>query len=305
MRPFNFDLDVLRSLAVGVELGNFSKAAERLGRSTSAISAQLKKLEEQVGAPVLAKSGRGLVLTPAGERLLGYAQRLLDLNDEAAAAVRGADLEGEVRLGLQEDFGEGLLGAVLGGFARAHPKVRIEARLARNTALLEQVDLHRLDLALAWAAGGKTSPRARRVGKVAMRWIGPLDWGATAGWSGGGTVPLVSMEAPCLMRSAAVAALDRARIPWRVACTSPSLSGVWAAVGAGLGITVRTGVGLPPQLKVLDGLPALPTVGLNLHRAEARPSPAVRRLEEILSTHLDGLMAPWVEPEPARPAPRR
>jgi DNA-binding transcriptional LysR family regulator len=115
-RP-TFDLEVLRSLALGVELGTFARAAERVGRSTSAVSAQMKKLEDQVGAPILRKVGRGTALTPTGEILLSYARRLLDLNDEAAEAVRGMHLKGELRLGVQEDFGESLLTSALGGFA--------------------------------------------------------------------------------------------------------------------------------------------------------------------------------------------
>ena len=100
MRKIIFDLDVLRSFVTGMELGSFAKAADRLGRSTSAISAQLKKLEEQAGTPIFRKAGRGLALTEAGETMLAYARRLLDLNDEAATAIHGAELEGWVRLGL-------------------------------------------------------------------------------------------------------------------------------------------------------------------------------------------------------------
>src|SRR3954470_14570576 len=104
MRRVTFDLDVLRTFVTGMELGSFAKAAERLGRSTSAVSAQLKKLEEQVGAPVLRKSGRNMVPTPTGEVLIAYARRLLELNDEASHAVNGTDLEGALRLGVAEDF---------------------------------------------------------------------------------------------------------------------------------------------------------------------------------------------------------
>ncbi|QSQ22912.1 LysR family transcriptional regulator [Pyxidicoccus parkwayensis] len=284
MQPPTFDLDVLRSFTVGLELGSFAKAARRLGLSTSAVSAQLKKLEEQVGSPILRKSGRGLALTPTGEVLLSYARRLLALNDEAATAVRSADLKGAVRLGLQEDFGEGLLAGVLGAFARAHPQVRIEARLTRNAELLEQVQLGRLDLVLAWDAGTRTA-HVRRVGEVPLCWIGASDTSVEPRASGE-PLPLVAIEAPCLMRSIAVAALDKARIPWRLAFTSASLGGVWAAVGAGLGVTVRTRAGLPAHLQVLDSMPALPAIGLDLHRAEAEPAPAVRRLEEMMLAHL-------------------
>lgn len=168
MRRTIFDLDVLRTFSTGMELGNFAKAAERLGRSTSAVSAQLKKLEEQAGTPIFRKAGRGLALTDAGETMLGYARRLLELNDEAAAAVNSVELEGWVRLGLQEDFGETLLPDVLGRFARAHPKVRIEARVVRNAELLERVTSGKLDLALAWSDGTLTA-HCERIGEVPMR----------------------------------------------------------------------------------------------------------------------------------------
>ena len=283
MRRISFDLDVLRTLVTGIELGSFAKAADRLGRSTSAVSAQLKKLEDQAGSPVLRKAGRGMVLTPAGEVLLGYARRLLDLNDEAANAVRGAELKGEVRLGVQEDFGESLLPTVLGGFARAHPRVRVQARLARNAELIEQLERGHLDLALAWD-GGKATAHARRLARLQMQWIGR---GGAASWpTGDEPVPLAVLEAPCLMRSTAIAALDKARLPWRIAFTSPSLAGIWAAVDAGLGITVRTEAGLPQRLSALQGLPSLPAIGLDLHRSEAEPSGPVQRLEALLQAHL-------------------
>ncbi|WP_199100131.1 LysR substrate-binding domain-containing protein [Dyella sp. ASV21] len=292
MRRVTFDLEVLRSFVTGVELGSFARAADRLGRSTSAVSAQLKKLEEQAGAPMLRKSGRGLVLTEAGEIMLAYARRLLDLNDEAAAALLGGELEGWVRLGLQEDFGESLLPAVLGRFARAHPRVRVEVRIARNVELLERVASGRLDLALAWEANVST-PHVERLGELPMCWIGaagqPLAWTREQGEP----LPLVMLEAPCLMRSAATHALDRAQLPWRIAFTSASLAGIWAAVAAGLGVSLRTPAGLPASVRALApreyGLPTLGQQGLCLHRADAEPAPAVARLADILTQQWLGL----------------
>lgn len=284
MARINFDLDVLRSFVTGVELGSFAQAADRLGRSTSAVSAQLKKLEEQVGAPVLRKSGRGLALTPTGEALLAYARRLLELNDEAIAAVRGIDLAGSVRIGMQEDFGENLLTKVLGDFARAHPRVRIEVRVSRSTELLSAIRSGQLDLALTWE-GGERTPHCETLGQLPMRWIGPALEKMPA-LMPGEPVPLVMFDAPCLMRSAATAALDRAHIPWRIAFTSASLSGIWAAVNAGLGVTVRTEIGLPASLHVLEGLPALPPVGVVLHSAEVAPAPVEQRLAETIRAML-------------------
>src|ERR1700733_2114519 len=171
MNQVSFDLAVLRSFVAGMDLGSFAKAADRVGRSTSAVSAQIRKLEEQAGTSLFRKSGRGLALTEAGETMLAYARRLIELNDEAAAAIHGVALEGWVRLGLQEDFSEALLPEVLGRFMRAHPKVRIEARVARNAELIERVIAGRLDLALAWSDGALTT-HCEPIAQTSMRWIG-------------------------------------------------------------------------------------------------------------------------------------
>ncbi len=166
----------------------------------------------------------------------------LDLNDEAAHAVRGADLKGELRLGVQEDFGESLLTPALGSFARANPRVRIEARLARNADLLGQVELGRLDLAVAWDSGKRTAHTRRSGNSRCVGWERASHMLPNSGVARG----------RCRSRCSTVSAffvvrlsraLEKARIPWRLAFTSPSLSGVWAAVAAGLGVTVRTRAG--------------------------------------------------------------
>nr|WP_277403569.1 LysR substrate-binding domain-containing protein [Achromobacter insuavis] len=288
IRPVTFDLDVLRSFVAGVELGSFGRAADRLGRSTSAVSAQLKKLEEQAGVPLLRKAGRGLTLTDAGETMLAYARRLLELNDQASVAVRGTRLQGRVRLGLQEDFGEILLPHVLGQFARAHPQVRIEARVARNAELLERVAAGELDLALAWDHDA-ARPHGVRLAELPLCWIGPAvtdPAGAAPARDADGALPLVAFEAPCLFRSRATDALDRAGIAWTAAFISPSLAGLWAAASAGLGLMVRTPLGLPAGLRVLapgeQGLPSLPPLSLSLYHAQGRPGPVAAALADIV-----------------------
>jgi DNA-binding transcriptional LysR family regulator len=284
----NFDMDVLRTFVTGFELGSFARAAERLGRSQSAISTQLRKLEEQAGQPLVQKSGRGLALTSAGENLLAYAKRILDLNDEAVHMLRGAEVEGWVRLGLPQDFAETWLPTVLGRFARLHPKVRVEIRAERNADLLGRMARGELDLALAWGVGGlsaRDTPHAQHVANLPVAWIGRADWPRID--SGDREpLPLVAFETPCIFRTLCVDALNDAGIAWRVAVTSPSLSGLWAAAEAGFGLTVRTAIGIPRSLAMLDpaahGLPALPDIALALHRAEAQPSDAVARLAQIL-----------------------
>jgi DNA-binding transcriptional LysR family regulator len=300
MSHIDFDVAVLRSLVAGIDLGSFAKASGRVGRSTSAISAQIRKLEEQAGTPLFRKFGRHLALTDAGETMLAYARRLIELNDEAAIAVRGADLEGWIRLGMQEDFGEAVLPQVLGGFARAHPNVRIEARVARNAELLERVETHQLDLALVWCDEAFRAHPAHgfsseQITVPQMCWIGSstVRWNLAAGEP----LPLVAFDRQCLFHTAAVAALDRLGIPWRVAFTSPSLSGLWAAAAAGLGLAVRTRHWLPATVQPLEaerlGLPELPSIALALLRPKVNATQPVERLAAIVLEAVRSTSAPW------------
>ena len=291
-----YDLDVLRTFCTGVELGSFARAADKLGRSTSAVSAQLKKLESQCGTPLLRKSGRGLVLTEAGETLRGYALRLLELNDRAVAAVRGSELRGLVRLGLQEDLGESVLPHVLGQFARAHPHVRIEASVARSDELRERMALGQFDLALLWDVGmNHACVHGEHIMRLPLQWIGPASLDpADAGWArglnggaqGDEALPLAMLEAPCPLRDIVTAALDKKGLAWRHAFNSASLTAVWAATAAGLGLSVRTPFGLPAHVRPLDaqalGLPALPSMDLILGRAALDAPEPVDRLARIL-----------------------
>ncbi len=291
MNKINLDLDVVRTFTTGIELGSFAKAADRLGRSTSAVSAQLKKLEEQTGAELFRKAGRGLALTEAGETMLAYGRRLLELNDEAVVAVHGVELEGWVRLGLQEDFGETLLPDVLGRFARAHPKVKIEARVARNAELLDAVSGGRLDLALAWSDGSRTA-HCQPLAQVPLCWVGSAHHSNTM--QPGEPVPLLALDKQCLMRTIGAGALDAAGMPWRISFLGSSLASLWAAAAAGLGVTVRTELWLPPKVARIDPLPdqlpALPSLGLTLHRAQARLSPAAEALASLVTNHVVSAM---------------
>ena len=290
MRLTNFDMDALRTFVTGVELGSFARAAQRLGRSTSATSAQLRKLESQADALLLRRSGRGLALTDSGELMLAYARRLLALNDEASAALHSGRLGGEVRLGLQEDFGEILLPEVLGRFARLHPQVRIEVRVARNGELLAALAAGQLDLALVWGAGSAMSGR-EWLANVPMCWIGDPEVLARWREQADEPLPLLCFEAPCLFRSEPCAALDRVGLPWRVVFSSANLAGLWAAARARLGVTVRTALSLPAGVEVLSceryGLPALPTLELALYRAQEKPSEPVQLLQSLIREALE------------------
>src|ERR1700733_6058146 len=273
MQLANLDMDVLRTLAVAMDLGGFAKAADRLGRSQSAVSLQMRKLEERVGRPLFRRQGRGLALTDAGDVVLGYARRILELNDQAVAVARGISLEGSVRFGVPQDFGDTWLPGVLARFTRTHPSVLLEARVDRTHKLVERIAQGGLDLALLW---GSPPPLANAVTvrRVPMAWIGPKGYTCARSEK----IPLALFEAPCVFRQPGVEALERARRPWRLTFTSPSLSGLWAAAAAGLGITIRTPLGLPAPLAALDrssGLPKLPHIELSIFAAERNPPQAV------------------------------
>jgi DNA-binding transcriptional LysR family regulator len=278
MARINLDMDVLRTLVAAQQLGGFNRAAERIGRSQSAVSQQIRKLEEQVGEPLFRKQGRGLAPTEAGDVVLAYARRILELNDEAMVALRGRAVEGVVRFGLPADFAEAWLPTALGRFKRAHPAVRIEATVDRNHRLLDRLDRSELDLVLTLNNGGRAD--AERLARLPMVWIGPASADPVS--MPGEPIPLAVFEAPCFFREAGLAALDRAGLPWRVAFTSASLHGLWAAVEAGLGITLRTATGLPAGVRLLDGLSPAPTVDLSLHDGGRTASPATARLRDIV-----------------------
>jgi DNA-binding transcriptional LysR family regulator len=285
----NLDMDALRSLVAILRLGGLARAAERIGRSPSAVSQQMRKLESQLGQPLFRKQGRRVVLTEAGDRVHAFAARILALNDEAVHAVRGAAVDGVVRFGLPGDFAESWLPAALGQFRKAYPAVRVDVLVEPNRLLLERLDRGELDLVLAMNQGGRAD--AERLARLPMTWIGPEGMQEVV--RAEAVLDLALYQPPCFFRQAGTAALDRAGIAWRPAFVTASLHSLWAGVAAGLGITVRTGADLPPGLMRLDerhGLPPLPGVDLCLHAAPGAPSAALTHLWQAVveqaRTHL-------------------
>jgi DNA-binding transcriptional LysR family regulator len=281
------DLVVLRTLVAVVEAGTLAGAAARVGRSESAVSLQLKKLEEMLGEPVFNRAGRKLALTEAGGTVLGYARRLLDLNDEALQAAGAHGLDGEVSLGVPQDFAETWLPALVARFRRSHPGIKVNIGVDRSTSLQTRVERGELDLALVFA--DKRPASSIWSSELPMTWIGRSNFTRGVDES----VSLAVFDPPCAFRAAAAAALDCAGIEWNVAFTSPSLAGLWAAVDAGLGISVRTPAGIPSHLSVLresSGLPVLPKVMLAMY-ASAEMSPAGEHLRGVLIESLTTSLA--------------
>src|SRR6185503_3426777 len=236
----NLDLDTLRTLATASDLGGYGRAGARLGRTPSAVSLQMKRLQDAVGAPLFRRHGRTLALTEAGEIVLRYARRILDLNDERLDTVRGAALAGVVRLGCAQDFAETVLPDALSRFAALYPLVQVEVRIDGNAALADAVEQGGLDVALAVGHAGR--PQARGVGDLPLAWIAGTGFVRRSARP----LPLVVLGPQCAFRQRALQVLEEAGIPWRIAAVSPSLAGLWAAARAGLGVTVRSGLSLAP-----------------------------------------------------------
>ena len=237
----NLDLDTVRTLIVANDLGGYRQAAKRLSRTPSAISLQMKRLQEDIGATLFRKDGRGTALTEAGEIALHYGRRMLALNDELLDTVRGASLAGSVKLGFSQDFAETVLPTVLSKFTKLYPLVLMEVRIEGNAALVEAVQKGELDMALA--VGQEDRPTAQRIGELELVWIAGQDFTARSGQP----LPLVLLGPQCAFRKKAIEKLDEASIPWRIAAVSPSLAGLWASAIGGLGITARTGAWITRQ----------------------------------------------------------
>lgn len=278
-----FDIDALRTMVVGVEVGSFARAATQLARSQSAVSMQLKRLEEQAGHVLFERQGRGLVLTEAGNALLAYARRIVDLHDEAAAAL-GANVPAvSIRMGLPQDFFEDVMPEAVSRFARKHPDVEVEVRAGRNYALEEEVNTGKLDMAIAFAESGQC-----RTGSLLVTL--PLFWFANESTdvlpNSKSPLPLVLFDHPCLFRQTALRELDRRNRAWRLAITTPSLPGVWAALRFGHGLTVRTDHRVPRGIRALSGagLPRLPALELRLFERSRLNGPASSLLDELVRT---------------------
>lgn len=282
------DLAILRTLVAADHLGGFARAADRVGRTQSAVSLQLRRLEAQLGRKLFVKSGRGLVPTEAGEVLLAYAQRLLVLNDEALAAVRGQGLSGRVRVGVPQDIADTVLPNALARFARAHPDVVLEGRVERQETLTRMVREGSLDLILLFADA--QSPTGQDLGLVDLAWIGAPGWAPPKGQP----LPLALLDPPCLFRKAGLTTLDGVGQAWRLVFGSPSLGGLSPSIRAGLAMTVRVARFCPPDLAPIaeEGLPPLPRVSLRLAFAEAAPPPAVEKLGENLRQAVADFIAP-------------
>lgn len=264
----DLDLTLLRTFVALADARSFSRAGARVGRSQSAVSAQIRRLEDGFGRMLVARDTRNVALTADGERLLGPARQMIAAADALRERFRGPEIAGEVRFGSPEDFASAYLPDVLAGFARAHPAVRLTVSCQLTLPLIEAFEAGALDVVVVKEDPGARTPGARVLWREDLVWVGTAPVGP---------VPLVLSPAPCVYRRRAVAALDGAGMAWREVFVSPSFAGMAAAVRAGLGVAVMPRAMVPAGLAVAGGLPALEAAEIAI-LSPARASPAVAAL---------------------------
>ena len=274
------DLDLLRSFVSVVDTGGFTRAGERVHRTQSTVSQQIKRLEENLGYPLLHRNGKQATPTEQGERLVSYARRLLALEQEARDVVARPHGEGIVRLGLPEDFAAYRLTELLSDFARSRPGLRLDVRCGISVQARRAIERGELDLALYKrdaGEGGGIAAWPERLHWVTSR-KHPIDFHRDP-------LPLVMNEPGCLYRNRMVHAAEAAGRGWHVAYTSPSLAGIQAAVSAGIGVSILPEVAVLPEHRVLnteDGFPAITDTEVVL-AAAPHANPATRRLAELIA----------------------
>ncbi len=243
------EIDVLRTFVCIAESGSFTRAAQQIFRTTSAVSMQIKRLENLLGCSLFVREARRIALTDDGERLLGYARRLLRLHEEAVGAFIAPRLNGRVRFGTPADIGTHILPGLLSQFARSHPGVEVNVSVGRTIDLIQRIDAGELDVALLSVGNaGQDDTRGEVVHSE------PLVWAGRAGGVAAERTPLpLALATPdCAWRRLALHALDRVGRPYRVAYSSEQCAGQEAAMIADLAIApYPLSLGKPP-LKRLD-----------------------------------------------------
>lgn len=281
------DVELLRSFVAVVEARSFTRAAERVHRTQSTVSQQIRKLELSCGADLLIRTTAAgqVTLTEDGEALLPYAQRILALTQEAQAVVGGRKVRKRiVRLGLPEDFSAGRLTALLASFARARPDVRVDTICGLTAEVSPLLEAGDLDLALMKREVG--------AGTAIRRWPEDLVWVGLPGFAQQppNPVPLAVFPQGCLYRERAIRAIERRAGAWYIAYTSASLTGVLAAVSSGLAVTLLARTAVPAHLTVLNGTDAFSDVEpteLALVAARSRSSEVVDTLGRFIVEGVD------------------
>lgn len=275
-----FDLDLLKSFVSVVDAGGFTRAGERVNRTQSTVSQQIRKLEDAIGRPLLTRqrAGKGVMPTEEGEILLTYARRLLAIAAEAQDVLFQPSPVSVTRLAVPEDFAGRRLTDLLAGFARQHPRFRLDTISGLSADLQAALDAGEIDLALIKREPGD--------GPSLASWPERLVWVAGKEMRlDQDPVPLAVFPQRCLYRARAIEALERAGRRWRIAYASQGLIGIQAAVASGLGISILSVDAVLPDHRILgvaEGFVEPPPTELALISASTRLTPAAKAVAAYL-----------------------
>jgi DNA-binding transcriptional LysR family regulator len=280
------DVDQLRTFIAIAETGSFTRAADIVHKTQSAVSMQMKRLEERLGRPIFARDGRASKLTEDGERLLDYARRIIKLNVEVLAAFSDAELTGRVRLGVPDDYADRYLPEIMARFSRAYPGVELTVICEPTIELVQRIGANELDLSIVTNTEtdrpGDTFRQEQLLWVTSNRHAIHLDQ----------PLPLALGRPTCRWRRVAIDCLEKIGRPYRVLYTSANAGAVAAAVLAGLAVSVFPESGLRPGMRVLtpsDGFPALAPCRIGLLRNPHESSALADALAEHIISSLDNL----------------
>ena len=284
----NLDTALIRSFVTVAETSSMTAAANALHLTQGAVSQQIKRLEDDIGQPLLNRSGKDVTPTEAGERLLSYARRLLALEEEARDVLARPGNEGAVRLGVPEDFAAYRLAKLLASFSRSHPSLRLDVRADQSMNLKRDLERGDLDLALFKRSAGEKVGIA--VWPERVHWVTSKSHPIQAKT---GSVPLIGYPTGCIYRARAIHALESTGRAWHMAYSSSSLAAIQAAIAAGMGLSILSEMAIQADHRVLtakDGFSPIERTEVALV-ASPDASPATLRLAERLAEFCDNLQA--------------
>ncbi len=269
--------DLLQTFVAIAESGSFTSAAKRVFRTQSAVSMQMKRLEEILGRSLFARDGRSVRLSADGELLLGHARRVLRAHQQALAAFDESELQGNVVFGTPDDYGSTFLPGILARFAETHPRIHMEVVCETTANLLQRIAENTVDLALITHGHGDNSGVV--VHQESVVWV----TSASHCVHERDPLPLALFQAGCIFRQWALEALAERGRASRIAYTSVSLTALEAALRAGLAVSVLPRSNVREGMRILDennGFPPLPTFQIALRRVAGKTSLILDRLEE-------------------------
>ena len=277
------DLELLRTLCVIASSDSFGAAAVDLGRTQSAVTQQMQRLEELVGHPLFEKQGRGKRLTEHGQRLLTYARQLMAINDEALRVLQQGDLQGHLRIGAPHDVADTVLPPLLSEVVRNWPMLQVSIQVGRSPFLTDALRRGEIDMAIS------NRPETEFEGLVLRS--SPTVWLCAADYlhDRGKPIPLVMVDGPSIFRKLGQEALDAAGMAYSLRYTSTSLIGIRAALRAGLGVTARGVEQLDASLRVLgpnEGMPVLPHLVYSLYVRRHVANNVTREVFDYLQTRM-------------------